>query len=215
MWKNHAVLAPNTTALRLIGVFIAAISAFALLIMVPGPASAEQPDVVVGLIDRNDGVYVPTSRNNDIDRTAVRAALAEADTLGFNAAVIAPLDPWPNNEAFALRVRQAGEYDIIISFGPDGEIDGSVDSEVEGDPLRARKAARAAASPQAAVSAYLTALVTEPVRETPSLAGDILKWAVVLVFVLAASVVLESYFRKRRAVKRATESPPSKSQLVT
>ena len=180
----------------------------ALMAVVAAPiiASAEEPDEVITQLDRGDGVYVARTRRADYDREALQEALLQAEEQGLNAAVIVPSDPFPNNEAFALRVRQAGEYDLVISFGLEDEIDASLISTNEADPLRALAAARAARTPDAAVSAFLTDMVTVRIRETPSMVSSVLKWAIILVGVLATAVALESIVRRRRAVNRVRSS---------
>ena len=73
-----------------------------------GSVVAEEPDEVVARLLREDGVYVASSRRAVYDPDELRAALAEAEKQGLKAGVIVPSDPFPNNEAFALRVRQSG-----------------------------------------------------------------------------------------------------------
>lgn len=168
-----------------------------------GAVAAEEPDDVVSRLEREGGVYVASSRRADYDPDELGAALAQAEEQGLNAVVIVPSDPFPNNEAFALRVRQSGEYDLVISFGPDDEIHASLIGENDADPLRALGAARLASSPDRAVEAFLTDMVTVRIRETPSMVGTVLKWAIVLVCVLALAVALEAFVRRRRALSRA------------
>ena len=177
--------------------------------MVPALASAEEPEAVVRFLGITDGVYVAPSRRTEFDREALQIALAAAEKQGLTAAVIVPSDPFPTNDAFALRVRQASDFDLIIAFGPDGEIHASLTNESDADVLRALRAARSAATPQAAVSALLNDMVTEPVRETPSLVADVLRWAIILVLVLAAAVALEAFFRRRRARTQAEAAKAS------
>lgn len=188
---------------RLFAVFLGAAM---VVLTIPVLASAEEPDEVLQRLEASDGVYVASSRRNDYDRDALIAALDQAEEQGLNAVVIVPSDPFPNNAAFALRVRQAGEYDLVISFGPEDEVDASLIGTNDADPLRALGQARLAPTPEGAVSAFLTDMVTVRVRETPSMVGTVLKWAIVLVCILAFAVALEAFVRKRRAVSRARES---------
>jgi hypothetical protein len=200
LWENLGVRAlPGllTKSLALI------LSVVLLVLTVPAVASAEDPEDVVRFIGLTDDVYVAPSRRTQFDREAIQIALAAAGNQGLTAAVIVPSDPFPSNDGFALRVRQASEIDLIISFGPDGEIDASLTNESDADVLRALRAARIADTPEGAVAAFLEDMVTEPVQETPSLVGDVLRWAIILVIVLAVAVALEAFLRKRRAINRA------------
>ena len=203
LWENLTVRAlPGllTKSLALI------LSSALIVLIVPAVASAEDPEAVVRFIGITDGVYVAPSRRAEFDRDAIQVALAEAEDQGLTAAVIVPSDPFPSNDAFALRVRQASEIDLIISFGPDGEIHASLTNESDADVLRALRAARAADTPEGAVAAFLEDMVTEQVQETPSLVGDVMRWAIILVIVLAIAVALEAFFRKRRAINRAKDA---------
>ncbi len=175
------------------------------LVVVSGATAvaAEEPDEVVARLNRGNGVYVASDRSTDYDAAALQQALSQAEERGLNAVVIVPSDPFPNNEAFALRVRQSGEYDLVISFGPEDEVHASLIGSNDADPLRALGAARAASSPDRAVEAFLADMVTVRVRETPSMVGSVLKWAIVLVGILAIAVALEAVVRRRRALNRA------------
>lgn len=183
------------------------LSVVMVVLTLPAVASAEDPDDVVRFLGLTEGVYVAPARRTQFDREAIQMALAEAESQGLTAAVIVPSDPFPTNDAFALRVRQASEIDLIISFGPDGEIDASLSNESDADVLRALRAARAASTPEAAVAAFLNDMVSEPIRETPSLVSDVLRWAIILVCVLAFAVAVEAFLRRRRSLNRANDAP--------
>lgn len=162
------------------------------------PASAETPSAVaVELAD--DGVY-RSPQSTQIDEATVAtlaAAVVRAKASGLNLVVLAPSDPQPDAESFALRVRQATEADVALLFATDGALHASVTDAYSDRMVRSVEEARQAPGAAAAVEAFVAQLTTEPDRGLPPTVRLIIGVVVGLVIVLIASTALEQAFRRR------------------
>jgi hypothetical protein len=159
------------------------------------PVEAEQPSKVVTAL-RRDGVFVHNKRDNDIDRAVLADIVSEADQLGFKMAVVIPLDPFPELRSFVLRVQQGGEFDAVIGFGLEGEIEAETSEVLDDERLSALRAVREAeGSPEELTSLFLTELTTDPPASVPDVVWRIVRWVAVLVALLVAAGVLEQVLR--------------------
>ncbi len=160
-------------------------------------ASAETPNEVIEA-STGSGIYVGRSRQ-DIDPSTFDRAMASATAAGLNFVVVVPDDPQPSAQAFALRVRQAGEdIDAVLLVDAEGQVFTSVGEDYSDAASRASEAAESGLAPGRAASAFVHELTVELVVERPALFGRIMNYAAVLFAVLAAVVVLEMLWRLLR-----------------
>lgn len=168
-----------------------------------GPVSAETPTEVVEDLEGN--VYIGRTRQADVAAEDFADAVAAAAQDGHRLLVIAPNESIPSGEAFALRVRQADDADITISFTETGEIEASVIDELSDRENQALDAARSAASPKEAADAYVETLLTVPEREVPETINQVVRAVIYLTLALGVVVLLEliiRLFRKQRHKRR-------------
>jgi len=165
-------------------------------------AGAENPgDLQADLTD--DGVYVAPGRANDVDPGAVLATIERARAEGVSMQVLWPDDPHPNTGAFARRIQEFNEVDVVLVFGPEDQLGSHVAEDFEDGSIRAFNAARSADTPSAKADAYLTGLLEEPVRERPAIINTLVRWIAILIAVLVAGAVGEQMIRQyRRSRKR-------------
>lgn len=179
-------------------VFAAALAVTTLVpILVFGtqPAEAEQPSRVVTAL-RRDGVFVHNQRDNDIDRDTLVATVKEGERLGYKMAVVIPLDPLPELRSFVLRIQQGGEFDAVIGFGLEGEIEAETSEALDGERLSALRSVREAeGTPEELTALFLTELTTDPPGAVPEIVWRIVRWVAFFVTLLIVAGVLEQVLR--------------------
>jgi phage gp36-like protein len=183
--------------------FVALVSAVFLVVVSIDlqEASAENPsDVVPDLAD--DGVYVAPRRAAEVDPTAFLPVIERARIEGLSMYVLWPEEPQPNTGAFARRVQEATEVDVVLVFGPDGSRGNFVSEEYEEAAIRATSAARAFTEPVAEADAFLTGLLEEPVRDRPAIINDLVRWIAILLGVLVAGAVGEQAIRQYKKARQ-------------
>ncbi len=159
------------------------------------PVGAEQPSKVVTAL-RRDGVFVHNKRDNDIDREVLIDIVKEADRLGYKMAVVIPLDPLPELGSFVLRVQQGGEFDAVIGFGLEGQVEAETSEALDGERLSALRAVREAeGSPEELTALFLTELTTDSPASVPDIVWRIARWVAMLVALLIAAGVSEQVLR--------------------
>lgn len=175
------------------------------------PASAETPTEVLEQT-RDDGVFIAPGVGAH-DTEALAAVVAEARRIGLVMIIAAPADPVPTAEAFALRLRQAGDVDVALVFAPDGVIQASVTDDLAPREVPALDAARAAADPDQAAHEYLTTLVAERDDSLPGTVRRIILVVIVLVVLLVGVTVAEQFLRPESARGRGvtTGQAPERS----
>ncbi len=161
-----------------------------------GPVEAETPSEVV---DETavDGVYIANGVG-PIDENLLIPVVEQAQRQGIEMVIIAPRDPQPDAEAFALRVRQAAKADIALLFGPDGGVFASVVEEYEDAIVRAMDKADGEPTPDRVAEAFLAELTTEPERPLPAVIWTIVKAVIYLLVMLLLAAVAEQLFRRWR-----------------
>lgn len=159
-----------------------------------GPVEAETPSEVVEQAS-GDGVYIG-SGVGPIDEDLLVATVERAQRIGLRLLIVAPADPEPDPEAFALRVRQAADVDGVLLFGPDGGIYASVTDDYKDGIIRALSAARAASTPDVAADQFLTELTTEPDRPLPDVILTIVRAVIYLVVLLGLAALAEHLYRR-------------------
>lgn len=178
---------------------------------VSGPVAAEQPSTVITAL-RNDGVFIHNRRDDEIDRSRLVKVVQDAQALGYKMGIVVPLDPLPELRAFVLRVQQGGEFDVILGFGPDGEIEAETGNVLDGDRLSALAAVRKAdGSAEDLAELFLTELTTDPEATMPESVRRIIKWVIWFVAILGIAILVEWIWRSRSRRGRPTpeESVPS------
>jgi len=167
----------------------------------PSVAGAENPtDVQAELAD--DGIYVAPGRTNDVDTGAVLATIERARAEGVSMQVLWPDEPQPNAGAFARRVQELNNADVVLVFGPEGELGSHVAEDYEDGSIRAFNAARDATGAPAKADAYLTGLLEEPVRERPEIISTLVRWIAILIALLVAGAVGEQMIRKYKRSRK-------------
>lgn len=161
------------------------------------PARAENPsDLQADLAD--DGVYIAPARAADADPDAVLPVIERAQAEGITMQVVWPSDPQPNTGAFARRVQELNQVDVVLVFGPDDELGSFVAEDFDDGAVRAINAARQASGPGPQAEAFLTGLLEEPTRERPAIINTLVSWIVILLVVLVAAAVGEQMIRQYR-----------------
>lgn len=159
--------------------------------------SAEQPGPVISALS-TDGVFVHSSRENNIDRQRLADVVESADEFGIRMAIIVPADPLPDLRAFVLRVQQGGEFDVVLGFGLDGEIEAEAIDDLGSDRLSALTATRALdGSPEELSAVFLEELATNPPTGLPNSMRTIIRWVIILLGLLGLTVVVEQIVRSR------------------
>lgn len=180
------------------------LAAWAAVLAAPSVVAAEQPGPVVTETE-DDGVYVASALAGAYDEAAWAATVAAAREQGVDLRVVAPLEPVPSLEAFALRILQAADADVVVAFDADGNLASAATEELTTARYRGDQAARDLTDPSAALDAYLTAFVSEPTRELPGLVRRLAVIVVVLVLVIGAATFVELSLRQRRTRRRTAE----------
>ncbi|MFW2382793.1 MAG: hypothetical protein ACN4GZ_13620 [Acidimicrobiales bacterium] len=159
------------------------------------PAAAEQPSRVIAAL-RRDGVFVHNTRDNDIDREALVETVNEAERLGYKMAVVIPLDPLPELRSFVLRVQQGGEFDAVIGFGLEGEVEAETSEALDSERLSALRVVRETdGTPEELSALFLTELTTDAPTAVPEIVWRIVRWVAVFVGLLVLAGVLEQVLR--------------------
>lgn len=190
--------------------------ALAAVVAVPGVARAENPaDIQSELAD--DGVYIAPSRSAEIDAGVVLPTIERARTRGVTMQIAWPEEPQPNTSAFARRLQEFNGVDVVLVFGPDGELGSFVSEDYEDGAVRAINAARLAGGPRAQADAFLTGLLEEPVRERPAIINTMVRWIALLVGALVIGAVGEQMIRqyRRGRQKRQLEELESRQESVS
>ena len=167
-----------------------------------GPAEAETPREVVEET-AIDGVYIANGVG-PIDESLLIPVVEDAQRQGIEMVIVAPRDPQPDAEAFALRVRQAAEADVALLFGPDGGLFASVVEDYDDGLIRALENAEAEPTPDRVAQAFLTELTTEPERPLPEVIRTVVKVVIYLLVMLLLAAVAEQFFRRWRSNRQAT-----------
>ncbi len=171
---------------------------------VSGPVAAEQPSTVIAALS-SDGVFVNNRLDDDIDRVRLVGVVEDAQALGFKMGIVVPLDPLPELRAFVLRVQQGGEFDVILGFGLDGEIEAETGEVLDGDRLSALAAVRKAdGSPEDLAELFLTELTTDPEAKMPESVRRIIKWVIWFVAIFGIAILVEWMWRSRSRRGRST-----------
>lgn len=186
---------------------VAVLAVVAVVSLLAPPAAAEAPsDVAVELAD--DGVYISPRRSSEAEPGAYAPVVQDARVQGLTVGIVWPHDPQPNTGAFARRVQEITELDVVLVFGPDDVLGAHVSEDYEDGAVRALSAARAESSPVEQAEAYLVGLTDEPVREQPAIIGELVRWIAILLAALVVAAVCEQMIRqfkrlrKRRALER-------------
>ena len=159
------------------------------------PVAAEQPSRVVTALRRN-GVFVHNRRDNDIDREQLAKVVEDADRLGYKLAIVIPQDPLPELRSFVLRVQQGGEFDAVLGFGFDDQIEAETSDLLSGERLSALRAVRNAdGSPEELSALFLSELTTEPEAAIPEVVWRVVRWVGLLLALLVAAAILEQIYR--------------------
>lgn len=168
--------------------------AAAVVVLIPGPVEAELPsEVVEGAGD--DGVFVAPGVEGH-DEAALASVVDDARRLDLKMLLVAPEEPLPTAEAFALRVMQAADADIAVVFAPDGQIQASVEDDLRDREVAALEAARSASSSHDAAAAYLSALTAERDDSLPGTVRWIVTVVIILFLLLVAATVFEQFVRR-------------------
>lgn len=161
----------------------------------PTVASAENPsDILAELAD--DGVYVAARRTAEVDPTLLLPVIERARVEGLSMYVLWPIEPQPTTSAFARRVQEAADVDVVLVFGPDGSLGSYVSEDYEEDAVRATNAARGLDEPATAADAFLTGLLEDPERDRPAIVNDLVRWIAILLGVLVAGAIGEQSIRQ-------------------
>lgn len=161
-------------------------------------ATAETPaEVVAGTGD--NGVFVATGLGDEADYEAV---VERAAAQGLDLAVVEPLAPEPDEAAFALRVLQASDHDVVALVGQDGRIWLQAAEIANRDLVSARKAGEAAPTVVASLDAIVTDLVTEPDPETPEIVGQLRRAVFALVALIVLGTIADQLVRRLMASQR-------------
>ena len=176
------------------------------------PVGAENPgDLQADLAD--DGVYIAPARAADADPDAVLPVIERAQAEGITMQVVWPSDPQPNTGAFARRVQELNQVDVVLVFGPESELGSFVSEDFDDGAVRAINAARQANGPGPQAEACLPGLLEEPTRERPAIINTLVSWIVILIVVLVAAAVGEQMIRQyrrsrqRRLLEQETDLP--------
>ncbi len=156
---------------------------------------AEQPSRVVPALGR-DGVFVHNSRDKNIDRELLADVVRQAAQLGYKMAVVIPVDPLPELRSFVVRVQQGGEFDAVIGFGLEGEIEAETSEALDSERLSALRAVRESEGTAEELTAlFLTELTTDPPAVVPNIVWRIARWVAILVALLIAAGLVEQMLR--------------------
>ena len=187
-----------------LGAFVGVAALVALLVglLVPAVQAEEAGSVADELI--RTGVYVAPARRSQVDREALVAVVQEASRDGIALGIVIPFDPVPDNKAFALRVRQAADFDAVISIDRDGVFHADTSDDYSGQEVRALSAARSASGTADEVALrFLKELTATPERSAPALVSTIVRAVIYLVLALVLAVIAEHLFRAFRKSRRA------------
>lgn len=159
--------------------------------------SAEQPGPVIAALS-TDGVFVPPSRDDNIDRERLVEIVESAEELGIRMAIVIPADPLPDLRAFVLRVQQGGQFDVVLGFGLEGEIEAEAIDDFGSDRLSALTATRALdGTPEELSAVFLEELTTDPPAGLPDSMRTIIRWVIILLGILGLTVAVEQIVRTR------------------
>lgn len=179
-------------------------TAAAAILVVPFAASAvviENPSELQADLS-DDAVYIAPRRAGQVDPGPVLPVIERARAEGLTMYVLWPDDPQPNTGAFARRIQELYEVDVVLVFGPEDQFGSFVSEDYEDGAVRALSAARQAEGPGAVVDAYLTGLLEEPERERPAIVNTLVRWIAILVAVLVAAAVGEQMIRQYRRARQ-------------
>lgn len=180
------------------------IAVLSCLLMVP-TAGAQSPTTVID--NASNGVFVSPVRSRDVDSAGLAAVVADAQSQGIAMLVVVPSDPQPSASAFALRVLQASDLDVILVFGPEGPMSAAVSEDYRDGYPRAQKVGRAAEDEITAAQQFLVELTNEPPGGLPDIVGDLLLAAVVLTVVVGIATGVEVAIRRDRHQRRTRAQP--------
>lgn len=184
---------------RPIGLLVGLISVL-ILGLAPSGAGAESPTAAIE--GSQNGVYVGPGRT--IDREAMAAVVSRARTMGIEMMIAVPTRPEPTASAFALRVRQAAELDVVLVVDAQGTVHGSVGDDHFDGFARAEKVARAIDDPAEAAGVFLTELTDGAPGGTPAIVGTLARWVFVFFVVVALATGAEVALRSRQIREPAT-----------
>lgn len=186
------------------GMVSAAAAAVVVALLTVAPAAAENPsELQADLAD--DSIYVAPSRVDEVDAGPVVQVMERVRAEGLTVYVLWPDEPLPNTSAFARRVQELYEVDVVLVFGPEGQLGSHVSEDLEGDTIRALSAAREVEEPAEIVDAYLDGLLEEPVRPRPAIVNTLVRWIAILVGALVAAAVGEQMIRQYKRSRQRRE----------
>jgi len=171
------------------------------------PVAAEQPTPVISAM-RTDGLFLHNRRDNDLDREALAKVVTDADALGYKMGIVVPIEPLPDLRSFVLRVQQGGEFDIVMGFGNEGEIEAETSEELSDELLSSLRAVRDTDGTIEELSAmFLTELTTEPEATIPPFVWRVIRWVAILLGALVLAGIVEQIWRSQS--KRGRRNQPA------
>jgi hypothetical protein len=186
------------------GMVAAASAAVFVALVTVAPAAAENPSEL-GADLADDSVYIAPRRIDEVDAAPVTQVLERVRADGLTVYVLWPDEPLPNTGAFARRVQELYEVDVVLVFGPEGQLGSHVSDDLEGDTIRALNAARQADGPAEIVDAYVAGLLEEPERPRPAIVNTLVRWIAILVGALVAAAVGEQMIRQYKRSRQRRE----------
>lgn len=143
-------------------------------------------------------------RAAEVDAAGLARQIELAEESGLRIAVVAPIEPLPDSEAFARRILEAsgeGVYDAILVLDPEGKHQVAVVEKYQSRILRSIQSAQGGASPTDSVSRVTAALLSEPQPSVPAAIDVVDHWVIRLVVILAVAVMVDLLWRQRRRRK--------------
>lgn len=162
------------------------------------PAAAESPgEVIEGTAD--NGVFVALGLG---DEAVYETIVQRAADAGLDFAVVEPLAPEPDPDAFALRVLQASEHDVVALVDSSDRIWLQAAEIEDRDLFSARNAASDAATPVAALDIIVTELTTEFEPGRPEIIDQLQRAAIALVALILLGTIADQLVRRLMASRR-------------
>lgn len=183
----------------------AAASAVVLAALVAASAAAAENPSELQTELADDGVYVAPVFLGDVDGGSVLPVVERARAEGLSMYVLWPQDPQPNTDAFARRVQEMYQVDVVLVFGPEGQVGSYVSEDYEAESIRAVTATRDTDDPASTADAYLTGLLEEPERERPAIVNRLVRWIAIMVGALVAAAVGEQMIRQYKRSRQRRE----------
>ncbi len=174
-------------------------------LLAAGPAAAEHPAEVLDAAG-SDGVVIAESRVGTVNAAELIGSTTRARNAGLLMLVSVPEEALPSTDAFALRLQQPSDYDVVAVIDNDGSVAISLGDDLPIHSLSAAAEQAEKLNGEAAVRYFVDEAVAPIDPGMPPFVRRVLTLAVALSLVAGVLALAEYFLNQNRRRSLATQT---------